>query len=63
MSIDTPLTMLSKLTHECKALIDASGLDGGTGGGWEQYDPTLTRLRELVGEAKTVLDKELHIEE
>ena len=37
------------LVKELRLLIKATGLEnGGRGGGWDEYDPLLTKIRKLV---------------
>ena len=43
--------LLARLVAECHGLIDASGLDGGKGGGWGAYDPLMVDMRKIVKEA------------
>lgn len=49
-------TCLRKLAHECRGLVDASGLEaGGDGGGWESYDPELKELISVLQVAERLL--------
>jgi len=44
----TSTDLLASLVEECRKLVDASGLEGGAGGGWDAYDDLLTELRKRL---------------
>jgi hypothetical protein len=47
--------LLVSLVEECRKLIDATGLEGGGGGGWEAYDGLMTELRKRLKAAESYL--------
>jgi hypothetical protein len=47
--------LLASLVEECRKLVDASGLEGGVGGGWETYDGLMTELRKRLKAAESYL--------
>ena len=51
--------ILADLAMECRSLVNASGLEGGEGGGWDKHDPQLTDLRKYLGEAERHLERDM----
>jgi hypothetical protein len=47
--------LLESLVEECRKLVDASGLEGGRGNGWETYDGLMTELRKRLKAAESYL--------
>ena len=52
----TSTGLLASLAEECRKMIDASGLDGGQGGGWKKYDGQMVELRKRLKKAEAHLD-------
>jgi hypothetical protein len=52
--------VLESLVEECRKLVDASGLEGGRGSGWETYDSLMTELRKRLKAAESYLANKAH---
>lgn len=51
----TSTDLLASLAEECRKMVDASGIDGGNGKGWEQYDGLMVELRRRLKAAEFYL--------
>jgi hypothetical protein len=51
----TSTNLLASLVEECRKLVDASGLEGSGGSGWETYDGLMTELRKRLKAAESYL--------
>jgi len=51
----TATGLLRGLSEECRRMVDASGLEDGTGGGWENYDCLMRELRKRLKTAESYL--------
>jgi len=56
----TSTALLASLAEECRKLIDASGLEGCGGGGWETYDGLMTELRKRLKASEAHLCQHLN---
>lgn len=53
----TSADLLASLAEECRRMVDASGLEGGHGGGWETFDGQMVELRKRLKAAESHLAK------